>query len=49
MTTSTIREATEVDHVVPLAKGGTDDASNLVAINAVCHARKTARDRGAKP
>ena len=41
-----IRFATEVDHIVPKAKGGTDDTSNLQAINAECHKRKTAEDEG---
>jgi 5-methylcytosine-specific restriction protein A len=41
--------ATEVDHIIPKAKGGTDDPSNLAAINAGCHRRKTLRDRGAEP
>lgn len=44
-----IRPATEVDHVIPKAKGGTDDPGNLAAINADCHRRKTLRDRGAQP
>lgn len=38
--------ATEVDHITPKAKGGTDDADNLQAINAECHKRKTAEDEG---
>lgn len=39
------RIANEVDHVVPLSQGGTDDDSNLIAIAAYpCHARKTARE-----
>lgn len=36
--------ADEVDHVVPLAQGGTDDENNLRAINRRCHQRKTARE-----
>jgi 5-methylcytosine-specific restriction endonuclease McrA len=36
--------ATEVDHVVPVASGGTDDELNLRAICTTCHRRKTARD-----
>lgn len=39
-----LREATEVDHIIPLAQGGTDCMSNLCAINADCHAAKTRRD-----
>ncbi|SDW94603.1 HNH endonuclease [Lysobacter enzymogenes] len=36
--------AHEVDHVVPLAEGGSDDESNLRAINRDCHAAKSAAD-----
>lgn len=36
--------AHEVDHVVELADGGADADHNLAAINADCHARKTARE-----
>lgn len=36
-----IREAHEVDHIVALAHGGTDDDSNLRAINRDCHKAKT--------
>lgn len=36
--------AHEVDHIVPLAQGGTDDENNLRAINRRCHQRKTARE-----
>jgi 5-methylcytosine-specific restriction endonuclease McrA len=32
----------DVDHVVEVRHGGTDDLSNLVALCADCHARKTA-------
>ena len=39
--------ATEVDHIKPKAKGGTDDDSNLQAINDLCHKRKTVEDQGA--
>lgn len=41
-----VRIATEVDHIVPKAQGGTDDLENLQAINTECHARKTAEDSG---
>ena len=34
--------ATEVDHIVPLWQGGSDDESNLQAINHECHKRKSA-------
>ncbi|UYB51164.1 HNH endonuclease [Xanthomonas sp. AM6] len=33
--------ADEVDHIVPVAEGGTDDMSNLRAINHDCHKVKT--------
>jgi len=36
--------ANEVDHIVPLSQGGTDDPSNLRAINRECHRAKTARE-----
>lgn len=42
-----ILPAHEVDHKVPKAQGGTDDPSNLQAINRDCHKRKTqAEGRG---
>lgn len=41
-----VRIADEVDHIVPKAKGGTDDVSNLQAINHECHDAKTARELG---
>lgn len=35
------RVATEVDHIIPLSQGGTDDDSNLMAIAGYpCHARR---------
>lgn len=36
-----ITEATEVDHLVNLAEGGTDDDTNLQAICTECHQEKT--------
>ncbi|MDF3837140.1 HNH endonuclease [Cupriavidus basilensis] len=39
-----VRIATEVDHRVPKAEGGTDDPENLRAINADCHKAKTGRE-----
>ncbi|WP_298190969.1 HNH endonuclease signature motif containing protein [Novosphingobium sp.] len=41
--------ATEVDHIVPKAKGGTDDADNLRSICTPCHRDKTLLDNGARP
>ncbi|TDV43769.1 5-methylcytosine-specific restriction protein A [Pseudomonas graminis] len=39
-----VRAATEVDHIVALAQGGTDYPSNLRAIHHDCHKLKTARE-----
>lgn len=44
--TGRVLVAHEVDHIVPLAAGGTDDLSNLRAINRECHKVKTAREGG---
>jgi len=42
--TGRIEAATEVDHIVSRRRGGADfDESNLRALCAACHARKTAR------
>lgn len=42
------RLATEVDHILPLAEGGTHADDNLQALCKSCHSRKTIRDnRGA--
>lgn len=41
-----ITEATEVDHVIPKSKGGTDDDSNLQAICSPCHATKSQQEMG---
>lgn len=38
--------ATDVDHVIPKAQGGTDDLANLQPLCHVCHSRKTARETG---
>lgn len=38
--------ATEVDHIVPLRRGGADDESNWQALCHTCHSRKTARENG---
>lgn len=40
--------ATQVDHVTPKAKGGTDGDENLQAICADCHKAKTEAERGAE-
>lgn len=39
-----LRPASEVDHVVPLWENGTNDDSNLQAINVDCHVEKTASE-----
>ncbi|WP_222943066.1 HNH endonuclease [Stenotrophomonas maltophilia] len=36
-----VTEATEVDHIVNVAEGGSDDETNLQAICAECHGVKT--------
>ena len=38
--------ANEVDHVIPLDKGGTDAPDNLQSLCHDCHADKTAKDTG---
>ena len=40
--------ATEVDHILPLFKGGTDDLENLSALCAEHHREKTNQDLGYK-
>ena len=37
--------ATEVDHIVPLASGGTSDPDNLQAVCESCHVIKTAAEK----
>lgn len=37
--------ATEVDHILPKAQGGTDDDENLQAICRACHQTKTGNER----
>jgi 5-methylcytosine-specific restriction enzyme A len=44
-----VRLATHVDHIIARANGGTEDESNLRAINADCHVLKTVRDCGHTP
>ncbi|WP_434091250.1 HNH endonuclease [Pseudomonas putida] len=43
-----LRGADEVDHIVPVAMGGTDAEGNLQAINHECHKVKTLRDAQAR-
>jgi 5-methylcytosine-specific restriction enzyme A len=42
--TGALKPAHEVDHHIPLWKGGTEDDENLKAINRDCHKAKTARE-----
>lgn len=37
--------AEELDHIVPLFKGGADDESNYQSLCVPCHKEKTRRDR----
>lgn len=39
-------QANEVDHILPRARGGTDDPSNLRAVNDACHKRLTLEQQG---
>jgi 5-methylcytosine-specific restriction enzyme A len=41
---SEVTKATQVDHIVPKAEGGTDDDDNLQAICSPCHTAKTAQE-----
>lgn len=41
--------ANEVDHITPKAQGGTDDESNLRAVNSDCHKKLTALQKGYTP
>ncbi len=40
------RPATDVDHILPLARGGTNEAGNLASLCHGCHSRKTNREDG---
>lgn len=41
-----VHPATQVDHILPKAKGGTDEAANLQGICKPCHDAKTLVDEG---
>lgn len=41
-----LKLASEVDHIVPVHKGGSDSDDNLQAINVECHKHKTAIEQG---
>jgi 5-methylcytosine-specific restriction enzyme A len=38
--------AEEIDHVIPLHKGGADSESNFQSLCVTCHKAKTAKDMG---
>ncbi|WP_301120312.1 HNH endonuclease [Mycolicibacterium fortuitum] len=40
-------QATQVDHIIPVSQGGTDDLTNLASACHNCHAAKTAREAAA--
>lgn len=40
------RIATQVDHILPLREGGTDERTNLQSLCHKCHSRKTAKEGG---
>jgi 5-methylcytosine-specific restriction protein A len=48
-TSGRVTPATELDHIVPVAKGGTDDVLNLQPLCRACHETKTLADVGAAP
>jgi 5-methylcytosine-specific restriction enzyme A len=41
-----VTAATEIDHIIPLSKGGTYDDDNLQPLCTECHKVKTASDTG---
>lgn len=41
--------ATEVDHVIPASRGGSDDEENLRPIHHGCHLTKTGREARGEP
>lgn len=43
-----ITPATDVDHIIPRADGGSDDDDNLQALGHECHRRKTANENAAR-
>lgn len=44
------RGATEVDHIIPAYRGGTDHPTNLAPIHTQCHRTKTGREaQAARP
>jgi len=43
------RPATELDHIVPICRGGRDGPPNLQGLCGACHAAKTRQDMGHRP
>jgi 5-methylcytosine-specific restriction protein A len=43
---STSNKPLEVDHIIPIVRGGTNDKENLQAVCRSCHIRKTAEEEG---
>jgi 5-methylcytosine-specific restriction protein A len=43
-----LTEATQLDHIIPLVRGGLDDSSNVQGLCVPCHKVKTAIDMGHK-
>ena len=41
-------QAREIDHIIPVSMGGTNDLSNLQALCLDCHSRKTASESRAR-
>lgn len=48
MAAGRVRAATDLDHIIPLFKGGTNIESNLQCLCGDCHRDKTAADMGYK-
>ena len=44
-----VTETLEIDHIVGMANGGSDDDGNLQALCVPCHERKTIMDNGGRP
>jgi 5-methylcytosine-specific restriction protein A len=42
------KESVEVDHIMPVSKGGKDDRDNLQGVCRDCHEDKTRKDLGLK-
>lgn len=42
----TVGEAWDIEHIIPLAQGGADDATNVAPAHVKCHRAKTAKDAG---